>query len=1187
MSNRDEVVLNKVPTNFTPQSGGAAVKSVPVIGVVKSTADSIRSGRIFVYIKDFGAADEDNSKNWTPVRFMSNFYGKTSTTSPDTGPGTFEGNSHSYGMWHSPPDIGTKVICIFINGDINYGYYIGAVYEPEALFMVPAIGATDAIVPNPGEEGYGGAPRLPVVNLNLNNKGEADSPLFLNTPKPVHAYQAYIYQQQGLLRDPVRGPVGSSAQRESPSRVGWGVSTPGRPIYESGATDEAATEPTPDQQLKVIARRGGHTLVMDDGDAKGVDNFIRLRSSLGHQILMSDNGQNLFIIHANGQSYIELGKEGTVDIYSTNSFNVRTQGDINLHADNNVNIQAKKTLNILAESINIESEKDTSLRVGAKFQQHTVSDYTSKVDGAYTSTSGGQTGINAGAPIYVKGGNNIYLNSGQASLQAKEVKPLKLNTWNDTLSDPSVGWATAPSVLISITSRAPAHQPWAYGNMGVDVKVNNSASANLPIPPSPALSAANAAVPPVPANPVTPAVASTVPAGVPGAGPVNAATASAMTAAQSVQNAANVAGSASATVAKAAGQAAAVATTATNVAGAVGLSPQQMQNAGIIKPGAAALVQNLVGQGKTLTQATQGLMTGVPGAATVAQLANNVPGQVAALNSNFQQAANGLKSAGVLSGKESPQMAAGAIFSAATQGITNTVGFINKAVGNNPGAALVGGAIGALASKSPLGAVAGAVAGAMAAGNFAAGMAANVTGGSIQSALSGAANAVGNAIKGAAGAIGGVLGKIGGGVSSGLQGAIDAVKGVAGSAFSAITNSFGKLTPGVPQNLTSIAISKEQAGGIAGAVIGGIAGKSPLGAVAGGLVGSALAGGGAGGLTGALSNSIKGAAGAIGNAVSGVTGAIGNAISGIAGATGLGGVANAVGGAVSGALGAVSGAIGAVTKSIGGALSGITGGSAGGMAGIPGGLGAVTNIIGGVTGALGNAAKSVIGALGGGAAGAVAGLTGGLGGIAGAASNLLKQGGNTLSGLVAGNLPPAVGNQLNAALGSITSGASSQLKIPTVAVNTTNTADVQAMGQTTFAGLKIPQPTFQVVSFTPAPDIQAQQLQGEVQSKAQQVYEEGKAAMLESIDKYKEALQKRKELIALRDEIQKVSDEEYEQRGMGPKFKELKIQALDLNLESSKLFQKRTQAVDSLINLGAFQLANELQKLRLPIATFT
>ena len=43
--------------------------------------------------------------------------------------------------------------------------------------------------------------------------------------------------QQGIIRDPIRGPISSSASREPASRVGWGVSTPGRPIYEGGYDD--------------------------------------------------------------------------------------------------------------------------------------------------------------------------------------------------------------------------------------------------------------------------------------------------------------------------------------------------------------------------------------------------------------------------------------------------------------------------------------------------------------------------------------------------------------------------------------------------------------------------------------------------------------------------------------------------------------------------------------------------------------------------------------------------------------------------------------------------------------------------------------------------------------------------------------------------------------------------------------
>jgi len=188
--------------------------------------------------------------------------------------------------------------------------------------MVPAIGATDNIIPNEGEaKSYGGAKRLPVTNINTNNKDVADSSEYLTAPKPVHSYSATIMFQQGILRDPVRGPISSSSQRESPSRVGWGVSTPGRPIYEGGFDDTSIADNLKadnSKQLRVVSRRGGHSIVMDDGDIIGRDQLVRIRTALGHQILMSDDGQTLMILHSNGQSYIELGKEGTVDIYSTN-----------------------------------------------------------------------------------------------------------------------------------------------------------------------------------------------------------------------------------------------------------------------------------------------------------------------------------------------------------------------------------------------------------------------------------------------------------------------------------------------------------------------------------------------------------------------------------------------------------------------------------------------------------------------------------------------------------------------------------------------------------------------------------------------------------------------------------------------------------------------------------------------------
>lgn len=477
----DDIKVKGQSKASKPGGSGGIIRSVPVLAVVKNNVDVTRAGRIDVYISDFGAPDPNHSSSWVTVGYMSPFFGSTQPQGGSASDeyGTYTKNPSSYGMWFSPPDIGSTVICIFINGDLNYGYYIGGVLAPELLQMIPAIGASDNVVLNGAEAaGLGGATTLPVVNLNTNNKTLNDVSTFLIAPKPVHSYSSSIYFQQGLIRDSIRGPISSSALRESPSRVGWGVSTPGRPIYQGGFNDSNILSTgikSSDDSLQVVSRRGGHTLVMDDGDASGSDQLIRLRTALGHQITMSDDGQTLFIIHANGQSYIELGKEGTIDMYATNSVNIRTQGDLNLHADNNININAKNDLNIAANNIKINAETDISYRSGKNFSGYTLGTYTVKVNGSMSMEASGEGSYASAGTMYVNG-SKINLNTGSTSVTPAEVPKIPIVTHTDTLFDKIKGWLAAPGYLLSIVSRAPAHAPWSSANRGVDVKVNNNSS---------------------------------------------------------------------------------------------------------------------------------------------------------------------------------------------------------------------------------------------------------------------------------------------------------------------------------------------------------------------------------------------------------------------------------------------------------------------------------------------------------------------------------------------------------------------------------------------------------------------------------------------------------------------------------------------------------------------------------------
>jgi len=1004
----DEIKPRGATKASKPDAGGAVLRQVPVIGVVKDNIDPTRAGRLQVYISDLGGLDPNDSNTWVTVSYLTPFFGVTTPSSANTGYGTFTKNPNSYGLWNSPPDIGTSVICLFINGDPNYGFYIGAIPPAESLHMVPAIGGTDNIVANESEaKSYGGAVRLPVVNINTNNKGISDGANFLNEAKPVHSYAAGILAQQGLIRDPIRGVIGSTSQRESPSRLGWGVSTPGRPVYEGGFTDEtiadAATGGGQQSGLKIVGRRGGHTLVMDDGDILGRDQLVRIRSSLGHQILMSDDGQTLFIIHANGQSYIELGKEGTIDMYATNSVNVRTQGDLNLHADNNINLNAAKALNISAESIQLESEKTLATKVGTDYTLEAAGKYTTKVDGAMSLSSAGDASIASSGLAYVNG-SKINLNTGSSSLVPEQVKSLPRMAHTDTLNDAVKGWAAAPGKLLSIVSRAPAHSPWASANQGVDVKVDNSSSAALPAAPSATVAAANNTANETPVdNPVKVSVAATVPSSAAVSSELDKNTTGAMVAQMSTLAGTGVA-------ADAVKLGAGVVKTATGDVASVGKlaqSPEQMEQAGILKPGSAALIAKLVAQGKTVEQAmTSNLFTGMPGAENLQEYIRNSKAQVDATVVNLGTAQKALINSGAVPPNLASTQLAGLVMSAATTGVANTLNFMKTAANSVVGQAtkLVTGVIGSV--TGPLNNLLGSTTNMISAGNFASGLAANLTGGlnSIATSLTGMAK----------------------GAVAGISGLLDSAKGIAGSAFAAITGAFPTLQAGVPQNIRDItekaqAAAQSPGGGIGGALSGA------LGAVTGGL-------------TGALGKVTGGITGALGTAVGAVTGGISTAVSSVVGsATGLlkttlGATANLATG-----LGALPGGDKAVTA--------IAGSIVPGVAQVSGLINSATQITQGLSGI-----TSISPLASGFALNAAQGIAGDLG----KSLDKLKTGGESLASLASAGLPAGAASQLSAAISGMSSGGPIQILLATAASGTNNRSQLTSQLQGVLGTVPLP-----------------------------------------------------------------------------------------------------------------------------------
>lgn len=773
MSNTDEVRFKGSGKEYKDDRGGATLIPSAVVGIVKNNIDPTRSGRLEVFIKRLGSTNPDKPAYWTTVRYLSPFFGNTPNTAAPQGYGDYVGNPNSYGFWATPPDIGTEVICVFLNGDPNEGYYIGSIPKPGLTHMTPAIGASDSVIPNKGEaESYGGATRLPVSEINNANEKQSNNPTLTNQPRPIHSYQAAIYNKQGLLRDPDRGPISSSSVRESPSRV-FGMSTPGRPIYQGGYDDASlvkaiADNSIPDKNFQVIGRTGGHSFVMDDGDITGKDQLIRLRTATGHTILMNDAAQTLFIIHANGQSYIELGKEGTIDMYSTNSVNIRTQGDLNLHADRNININAGKDLNINAENVQIESEKATNMFTGTNFSQSVKGSFTNKVEGGMSHASSGPASFASSGTTYINGPSAVNLNTGSSGLVPKDVKQVAKVKHTDTLYDEKKGFAAAPGKLTSITSRAPAHAPWLDANKGVDAKTTLSASANFPPPASSQLDKINQSAPPAPLSPATPTVVTTVPnvaaSNATNATSIDKPTSNALVSQMAVNAATNPITSTA--VKQSVGTLLANGSPVSAIMGSTGLTPEQVATSGHIKPGMEVAINAAIASGNTLENAMPATVwTGKDGVNSLNDFIKNQNVQVSATQTLLDKSKTALVSQGLLTGNESPTQASGLILATASAGVGPVTDYVKTVanVGNN--------ALGTLTSALPPGTlnpVAGSISNLIAGGKMAAGLADKVMGGLA------------------------------------VPGTPDTPEGVSKGLFSKITDGFKALKAGIPQNLTSI-----------------------------------------------------------------------------------------------------------------------------------------------------------------------------------------------------------------------------------------------------------------------------------------------------------------------------------------------------------------------------------------------
>jgi uncharacterized protein (DUF2345 family) len=198
--------------------------------------------------------------------------------------------------------------------------------------------------------------------------------------------------------------------------------------YSTNPADDSYLDP----QTYCIVTPGRHAFIIQDDPRMA---RMRLKTASGHQIIMDDANERIYISTALGNSWLEMDQDGHVNVFSTDSISVRTGKDFNVYADGNINMEAGKGVNIKANDGDIRAETSESLQiqansnivmaacgyfdVGSDGKLHITSGDTLNIHakGDMNTQTDGELNVSVGGSIFETAGSDHNINAGGSVAQ--------------------------------------------------------------------------------------------------------------------------------------------------------------------------------------------------------------------------------------------------------------------------------------------------------------------------------------------------------------------------------------------------------------------------------------------------------------------------------------------------------------------------------------------------------------------------------------------------------------------------------------------------------------------------------------------------------------------------------------------------------------------------------------------------
>lgn len=455
------------------------------VGRVMDTNDPNQMGRIRVYIPSL---DRNTSLvgDLPFAIYCSPFGGHQQVQSRGPTTSAYTIGPVAYGFF-SVPKVGTDVVIAHFDGNPQYRVWFGALQgmylshtlphgrftfnnpaspgeldgplsstespiQPQYGNLTGAYTRTSAVASNDGATST-----QPRVNFEYRTRGidyqaAALGPGELTAPDQTISAVADDRGYSFTEEDGTKFKNGNFTQGYAQSRIEPNV--PADPaLVESGVNY--------DPQVYCLTTPGFHAWSMDD---RPENCRIRFRTSSGHTIILDDTNERIYIATAQGNNWVEMDQDGSVDVYSARRVSIHAAMDVNIKTEGTFRVDA-------ATGVHIHSGGDTRITTAGNTEILTTGDINVENQGNIGIQSNGNINVLASSILNLSSGSDTNFNTGgvgawttASSLNFNANGQLLATATQIELNGPTAATAAMASPTIAkesyLNNRVPEHEPW-------------------------------------------------------------------------------------------------------------------------------------------------------------------------------------------------------------------------------------------------------------------------------------------------------------------------------------------------------------------------------------------------------------------------------------------------------------------------------------------------------------------------------------------------------------------------------------------------------------------------------------------------------------------------------------------------------------------------------------------------------